>query len=145
MNYSKLLCNLAKIFLDKYDSYKTENSLLDYDDLIYLTQLLLTDDSTKSWVSYKLDGGIEHLLVDEAQDASPEQWTIITAIIAEFCSTTIVNSGEFGARSDGATPICNRRVTSDDVPNFSSIDYKHKKALFNIPGLGHISSIALLA
>ncbi|MDN3030046.1 MAG: palindromic element RPE2 domain-containing protein [Candidatus Tisiphia sp.] len=25
--------------------------------------------------------------------------------------------------SDGATPISNRRATSDDVPNFSSIDY----------------------
>lgn len=87
-NYSNLLRNLAKIFLDKYDSYKTEHSLLDYDDLIYLTQLLLTDDTTKSWVSYKLDGGIEHLLVDEAQDTSPEQWTIITAIIAEFYSAT---------------------------------------------------------
>ncbi|UCM85393.1 MAG: Rpn family recombination-promoting nuclease/putative transposase [Rickettsia endosymbiont of Culicoides impunctatus] len=36
----------------------------------------------------------------------------------------IVNSGEFGARSDGATPISNRRATSDNVPNFSSIDYK---------------------
>ncbi|MFU7500112.1 MAG: palindromic element RPE2 domain-containing protein, partial [Candidatus Tisiphia sp.] len=35
------------------------------------------------------------------------------------------NSG-FGARSDGATPICNRRATSDDVTNFSSIDYKTK-------------------
>ncbi|MDN3030905.1 MAG: UvrD-helicase domain-containing protein [Candidatus Tisiphia sp.] len=87
-NYSNLLCNLAKIFLDKYESYKTENSLLDYDDLIYLTQLLLTDDTTKNWVSYKLDGGIEHLLVDEAQDTSPEQWSIITAIIAEFYSIT---------------------------------------------------------
>ncbi|WP_425360011.1 MULTISPECIES: palindromic element RPE2 domain-containing protein [unclassified Candidatus Tisiphia] len=35
----------------------------------------------------------------------------------------IVNSGEFGARSDGATPITNRRSTSNNVPNFSSIDY----------------------
>ncbi|UCM85691.1 MAG: palindromic element RPE2 domain-containing protein [Rickettsia endosymbiont of Culicoides impunctatus] len=39
------------------------------------------------------------------------------------CFVAIVNSGEFGARSDGATPISNRRATSDDVPNFSSIDY----------------------
>ncbi|MCC8399174.1 MAG: palindromic element RPE2 domain-containing protein [Rickettsia endosymbiont of Platyusa sonomae] len=38
-------------------------------------------------------------------------------------SHNIVNSGEFGARNDGATPISNRRATSDDVTNFSSIDY----------------------
>ncbi|WP_375334078.1 palindromic element RPE2 domain-containing protein [Candidatus Tisiphia endosymbiont of Xenochironomus xenolabis] len=37
----------------------------------------------------------------------------------------IVNSGEFGARSDGATPISNRRATSDNAPNFSSIDYSN--------------------
>ncbi|MCC8399334.1 MAG: palindromic element RPE2 domain-containing protein [Rickettsia endosymbiont of Platyusa sonomae] len=39
----------------------------------------------------------------------------------------MVNSGGFGARSDGATPISNRRATSDDVTNFSSIDYILKK------------------
>ncbi|WP_425364543.1 palindromic element RPE2 domain-containing protein [Candidatus Tisiphia endosymbiont of Mystacides longicornis] len=38
-------------------------------------------------------------------------------------SLLIVNSGEFGARSDGATPISNRRALSDNVTNFSSIDY----------------------
>ncbi|WP_341763641.1 2-polyprenylphenol hydroxylase [Candidatus Tisiphia endosymbiont of Beris chalybata] len=38
----------------------------------------------------------------------------------------IVNSGEFGARSDGATPIYNRQALSDDVTNFSSIDYSSK-------------------
>ncbi|MCC8399983.1 MAG: palindromic element RPE2 domain-containing protein, partial [Rickettsia endosymbiont of Platyusa sonomae] len=41
----------------------------------------------------------------------------------------IVNSGEFGARNDGATPISNRRALSDDVTNFSSIDYN--KHLYN--------------
>ncbi|MDN3031235.1 MAG: palindromic element RPE2 domain-containing protein [Candidatus Tisiphia sp.] len=35
----------------------------------------------------------------------------------------MVNSGELGSRSDGATPISNRRATSDDATNFSSIDY----------------------
>ncbi|MCC8483521.1 MAG: palindromic element RPE2 domain-containing protein [Rickettsia endosymbiont of Labidopullus appendiculatus] len=39
---------------------------------------------------------------------------------------TIANSGEFGARNDGATPISNRRATSDDIPNFSSIDYNRR-------------------
>ncbi|MDN3031350.1 MAG: palindromic element RPE2 domain-containing protein [Candidatus Tisiphia sp.] len=44
-------------------------------------------------------------------------------------SISIVNSGEFGARNDGATPISNRRVTSDDVTNFPSIDYNHFSGL----------------
>jgi ATP-dependent helicase/nuclease subunit A len=85
-NYSYLLTKLAQIFLDKYDDYKAKHSLLDYDDLIYLTQILLTDNNSREWVLYKLDGGIDHLLVDEAQDTSPQQWQIILAIIAEFYS-----------------------------------------------------------
>ncbi|MCC8483444.1 MAG: NAD-glutamate dehydrogenase, partial [Rickettsia endosymbiont of Labidopullus appendiculatus] len=50
---------------------------------------------------------------------------VIEAIVRTNCyqSSSIVNSGEFGARSDGATPISNRRATSDNIPNFSSIDY----------------------
>ncbi|WP_341749364.1 dihydrofolate reductase [Candidatus Tisiphia endosymbiont of Sialis lutaria] len=46
-------------------------------------------------------------------------------------SLTIVNSGEFGARSDGATPISNRRALSDDVTNFSSIDYNRDIIVFS--------------
>jgi RPE1 domain-containing protein/RPE2 domain-containing protein len=48
---------------------------------------------------------------------------IIGGLMLQEGGFAIVNSGGFGARSDGATPICNRRATSDDVTNFSSIDY----------------------
>ena len=33
---------------------------------------------------YKIDGGIDHILVDEAQDTNPEQWTIIERLAEEF-------------------------------------------------------------
>ncbi|WP_157905692.1 MULTISPECIES: palindromic element RPE2 domain-containing protein [Rickettsieae] len=42
----------------------------------------------------------------------------------------LVNSGEFGARNDGATPISNRRALSNDVTKFSSIDYSTLQFLF---------------
>ena len=32
----------------------------------------------------RLDGGIDHILVDEAQDTSPEQWTVVERLTAEF-------------------------------------------------------------
>ena len=86
LQYSDLLANLAKVFIEKYEAYKKEYSLLDYDDLIYLARSLLTKAHAKEWVLYKLDGGIDHLLVDEAQDTSPEQWEIIAALIEEFYS-----------------------------------------------------------
>lgn len=82
--YSSLLCKLAYIFLTEYEAYKKTQGLLDYDDLIYLTGCLLEDKDARGWVLYKLEGGVEHLLVDEAQDTSQQQWQIITAIIQDF-------------------------------------------------------------
>jgi ATP-dependent helicase/nuclease subunit A len=37
-------------------------------------------------VHYKLDRGVDHVLIDEAQDTSPRQWDIVDRIIAEFTS-----------------------------------------------------------
>ncbi len=33
---------------------------------------------------YKLDGGIDHILVDEAQDTAPDQWAIVRALTEDF-------------------------------------------------------------
>ncbi len=62
---------------------KTLAARLSYGDLITQTQKLLHDPGA-SWVLYKLDGGITHLLLDEVQDTSPAQWEIANAIAAEF-------------------------------------------------------------
>ncbi len=58
-------------------------SELSYSDLINQTSQLLIDPGA-AWVLYKLDGGIEHLLLDEVQDTAPAQWEIANAIAAEF-------------------------------------------------------------
>ena len=52
--------------------------------MIDRAQALLTAPGTAAWVLWRLDGGIDHLLVDEAQDTSPAQWRVIEAISAEF-------------------------------------------------------------
>ena len=83
-NFSKIIAIFAAKFLSMYESYKKAKSYLDYDDLIIKTRSLLLDDDARSWVLYKLDGGIEHILVDEAQDTSRDQWLIIEALIQEF-------------------------------------------------------------
>ena len=62
---------------------KTLAAELSYGDLISQTSELLIDPGA-AWVLYKLDGGIEHLLLDEVQDTAPEQWKIANAIAAEF-------------------------------------------------------------
>ena len=57
---------------------------LDFDDLIAFTRRLLERPGIAPWVQYKLDQQIDHLMVDEGQDTSPEQWAIIEALCAEF-------------------------------------------------------------
>ncbi|HWX90668.1 MAG TPA: UvrD-helicase domain-containing protein, partial [Rhizomicrobium sp.] len=67
-----------------YQSAKRLRGVLDYDDLILETRNLLHKRGAAGWVLYKLDGGIDHLLIDEAQDTSPEQWEIVRKLTEEF-------------------------------------------------------------
>ena len=76
------LLQVGKGLLDAYESLKRGRALLDYDDLILTARRLLKGGV--SWVHYKLDGGLDHILVDEAQDTSPEQWDVIAALAGEF-------------------------------------------------------------
>ncbi len=63
---------------------KRARSLLDFDDLIEKLGGLLGDEARGMWVRYKLDSGISHILVDEGQDTNPQQWDVISALVAEF-------------------------------------------------------------
>ncbi|MEM9733581.1 MAG: UvrD-helicase domain-containing protein [Pseudomonadota bacterium] len=77
---------LAQAMLARYQLAKRRAGLLDFDDLIDRTADLLTRKDARAWVLYKLDQGIDHLLVDEAQDTSARQWDIIRAMVDEFFS-----------------------------------------------------------
>ncbi|MFI3240971.1 MAG: UvrD-helicase domain-containing protein [Alphaproteobacteria bacterium] len=81
---SKAVFEIASRFLSEYELFKKENSLMDYEDLIFYTNQLLKDSAVADWVLYKLDGGIDHILIDEAQDTSFNQWQIILSITEEF-------------------------------------------------------------
>ena len=80
------LFSFARAFIPAYDAKKTARGALDFDDLIRKTRVLLTEKSFAQWVLYKLDGGIDHILVDEAQDTSPMQWDVIRALTEEFAT-----------------------------------------------------------
>jgi ATP-dependent helicase/nuclease subunit A len=77
------LLTIAIEVIDRYAAKKDHDGLLDYDDLIAHTRNML-DRVESTWVHYKLDLGIDHLLIDEAQDTSPQQWDIVTRFVAEF-------------------------------------------------------------
>ncbi len=67
-----------------YEQRKHNEAALDYDDLIARTVALLSRSNAAAWVLYKIDGGVDHILVDEAQDTNPEQWSIVEALAEEF-------------------------------------------------------------
>ncbi len=75
---------IAEEIISQYNLYKNIYSALDYEDLIVITKNLLENAGVADWVLFKLDGGIDHILIDEAQDTSPNQWAIVKAITQEF-------------------------------------------------------------
>ena len=80
---TRALITIAADVIARYKAEKERRALLDYDDLIDRT-LDLFKRASAAWVLYKLDLGIDHVLVDEAQDTSPKQWDIIRTIVSEF-------------------------------------------------------------
>ena len=80
---SLALTTLVAAIFARYEALKAMRGKLDFDDLIERT-LALFERSDASWVLYKLDSGIDHILVDEAQDTSPAQWRILEHLASEF-------------------------------------------------------------
>ena len=80
------LIRLANAAMQRYGEAKARRAALDFDDLIGKASSLLRSYGAVEWVLYKLDGGLDHILVDEAQDTSPLQWEVIRALADEFFS-----------------------------------------------------------
>ncbi len=79
------LLTVAAAVLARYQADKERRGVLDYDDLIDKARDMLTRVDA-AWVHYKLDLGIDHVLIDEAQDTSPKQWQVIERLVAEFAA-----------------------------------------------------------
>ncbi|MFA4892762.1 double-strand break repair helicase AddA [Brevundimonas sp.] len=95
---------LAQAHAALYETAKARQGALDFSDLVVRTVDLLTKRATAAWVLFKLDGGIEHVLVDEAQDTAPDQWAIFKALTEEFFS------GEGAPRRGETVPRIPRTV-----------------------------------
>ncbi|WP_341212689.1 double-strand break repair helicase AddA [uncultured Limimaricola sp.] len=83
---TRTLDAFARAFVPAYEQRKLLRGMLDFDDLIGKARKLLTDPAVAQWVLFRLDGGIDHILVDEAQDTSPSQWAVIERLAQEFAA-----------------------------------------------------------
>ncbi len=81
---SLAIVRIAGDVLARYEAEKAHRAALDYADLIAKSARLLSRSDQAQWVLYKLDGGLDHILVDEAQDTSQQQWDIVRALAEEF-------------------------------------------------------------
>jgi ATP-dependent helicase/nuclease subunit A len=75
---------IANWLIERYQQAKAARGFLDFNDLITHTVRLLARRDVGPWVQYKLDQGIDHILIDEAQDTSPDQWQVVRGLAEEF-------------------------------------------------------------
>lgn len=78
------LLTLGDRTIGRYEAAKRASGTLDFDDLVGRTADLLSRSDAARWVQYKLDHGIDHVLIDEAQDSNPRQWRIVRGLTEEF-------------------------------------------------------------
>lgn len=97
---------------------KRRHAQLTYDDLILKTRDVFTKSELAPWILYKLDGGIDHILIDEAQDTSPEQWDIVFALLDE------VLAGE-GARADAHRTLFVVGDEKQSIYSFQGANHRH--------------------
>ncbi|MEE8258512.1 MAG: double-strand break repair helicase AddA, partial [Sphingomonadales bacterium] len=83
---NQALVYLSGEILNTFQKGKEAYGYLDYDDLILKTSELLAREGIAPWILYKLDGGIDHILVDEAQDTNQIQWQLVEKLSDEFFS-----------------------------------------------------------
>jgi ATP-dependent helicase/nuclease subunit A len=78
------LHDFALAWIPAFAQAKARRGWLDFDDLILRAGALLRDPAVAQWVLFKLDGGIDHILIDEAQDTSPAQWKVVELLTEAF-------------------------------------------------------------
>lgn len=103
----------------RYERAKAARGVLDFSDLVDAARRLLASGAS-AWVHYKLDQGIDHVLLDEAQDTSPEQWEVIRPLVAEFFA------GE-GARAEA-------RYGAASLPRTLFVVGDEKQSIFSFQG-----------
>lgn len=79
-NLTQAIFDMSARYVEHYEAEKMRLRALDFNDQISLVRNLLAESEFAAWVLYKLDYGVHHILVDEAQDTAPTQWSIIDSI-----------------------------------------------------------------
>ena len=129
---SAALMTLAAPVLNAYAEHKEASGLFDYDDLIGRTSKLLVDPGA-AWVLYKLDGGLDHLLLDEVQDTAPAQWKIAHALTDEFFAGAAARDAD---RTVFAVGDRKQSIYSFQGADIEEFDRSHKRLRERVEAAG---------
>ena len=89
----------GRTYARAYAEAKRQAAVVDFDDLIRKTVSLLGQSRMAEWIRFKLDQGIDHILVDEAQDTNARQWAIVRALAEEFFTEELPQEGPMRVRT----------------------------------------------
>ena len=81
------VANVGLSLMRAYARLKDERGMMDFSDLIEATRRLFERPDISGWILYKMDGGVSHVLIDEAQDTSGAQWSIVGILTEQFFTT----------------------------------------------------------
>ncbi|MGL4347516.1 MAG: ATP-dependent helicase [Chitinophagaceae bacterium] len=94
------------------------NNAMDFDDLLYLTYLLLTKNPA---VLQKYQHKFEHILVDEYQDTNPAQYAIVKLLAAKNENICVVGDDAQSIYSFRGATIANILEFEKDYPDVKVI------------------------
>ncbi|HEF1622190.1 TPA: RecB-like helicase [Campylobacter lari] len=81
-----MLAKLLKHFKEARNENNAKQNALTFSDIALKTYELISDETNKDLIYFRLDGYISHLLIDEFQDTNVLQYQILKPIIAELVS-----------------------------------------------------------
>ncbi|QED23099.1 UvrD-helicase domain-containing protein [Candidatus Deianiraea vastatrix] len=121
-----LLLDFFEIVYFKYQNLKNEHNCLDFDDIIYILYENIKNPAVMEVIFAKYD----HILLDESQDMSKQQWEIIDEIFGEFLANKVDKIKTIFAVGDEKQSIYGFRGAS--VANFQQrmVSYAQKSADF---------------
>ncbi|MDR2074701.1 MAG: UvrD-helicase domain-containing protein [Holosporales bacterium] len=89
-SFLKIVCDI----LEEYQNIKREKSALDFTDIIQKCIFLLNDSVVSGFVLSQLNYSIKHIMIDEAQDLSVDQWKVISCLFDNLHTKSILVVGD---------------------------------------------------
>ena len=118
IEYVNQLENLVKVY-ERYDAFKIEQDVMDFDDIIVLTYKIL-HDKNKKHILDQLKNTYKYVLVDEFQDNNFAQFEIVKSLVTDGNITVVGDNDQSIYRFQGAYP----EIFADfkkTYPNFTEI------------------------